>query len=57
VASREQLEAYAALNDWYIDWTTTLRPSLTYEEQLQLGFVGGARRGDLEDVEDSDSIE
>jgi len=61
-ASQEQIEAYAALNDWYIDWATTLRSSLTYQEQRQLGLISGPRRGnaedepDTEDTLDTDSI-
>ncbi len=38
-ASRAQLEAYERLNDWYIDWSETLRAELGYHAAVKLGIT------------------
>jgi hypothetical protein len=40
-----QLEALAALRDWWNDWGVTLRPRYGMREQLKLGLTLGKKRG------------
>lgn len=53
-----QLEALAALRDWWNDWGVTLRPRYGMREQLKLGLTLGKKRGpnpddgELDDADD-----